>query len=569
MPIVKIIWHSYISLFLFNVDCHYCLSKSIGNVAMSYCIVKMDSHSKNFSLCSLIFHSNLCSLNFFQSMFDTNCCLAIFFTLFFLIIFPIFTMQKNIFFSHNRVMRKFLSFFSIMIVFVLAQLFVGSQANYSFKNLNHDNFDSFIFGSAKISNQQILSQNDGKDFPKNNDFQIDSDFLISQKTYCPQTHSRSFFNKENTFHISLCDESKVLIKLELSTSYNGMQFANSNHLSLSECYQKLKALNFSPRKAFEFLFPNSTAQIESIVEKLEVQKQDCKPIFKPNEKVKFQFSSFNDGITVERDMLYRSLVETLENNQTSTLIIQKDKIKCQTKEDVQKFTKLRSTFSTNYGWSGSERKHNVECASKKISGITLQPGEKFSFNTVVGNRTKQNGFEQAPIILNGKFIYGFGGGVCQVSTTLYNAVLLANLDVVEVNQHSLPVSYVKPSFDAMVSSQSDFSFVNNQDKPIYIESVFDGKSLQFNIYGQPTIQTKLVSKTVEIFEPKIETVFDETLAIGESKILQKGKRGLRSLGYIQHFKNGILIDEKKIRDNTYLSTKQIVAINNSNIDSLT
>ena len=112
---------------------------------------------------------------------------------------------------------------------------------------------------------------------------------------------------------------------------------------------------------------------------------------------------------------------------------------------------LRAEFSTNYSSSTDARKFNVALASKTLDNTLVDINGEFSFNYTVGERTERRGYKKAKIIVGGEFVDGVGGGVCQVSTTLYNAVLLAGLKIIECHPHSLPVSYVAPSFDAMVN----------------------------------------------------------------------------------------------------------------------
>ncbi|MDE6302573.1 MAG: VanW family protein, partial [Clostridia bacterium] len=143
--------------------------------------------------------------------------------------------------------------------------------------------------------------------------------------------------------------------------------------------------------------------------------------------------------------------------------------------DAKSYTpKLIAHFSTYYGESSPSRKHNIELASRKVDGTVLYPEDEFSFNETVGMRTKANGFEAALIIQDGTFVEGVGGGVCQVSSTIYNCALLAGLDISHVRPHSLPVSYVAPSFDAMVSSATDFRFVNTMSGAVTLKVKTDG-----------------------------------------------------------------------------------------------
>lgn len=126
-------------------------------------------------------------------------------------------------------------------------------------------------------------------------------------------------------------------------------------------------------------------------------------------------------------------------------------------------------YHTFYGYGGG-RNVNIETATAAINNYLLLPGELFSFNRVVGPRTVERGYELAPIIVGNAVVPGLGGGICQVSSTLYNAVLKAGLEVVERYPHSLPVGYVPPGRDATISNHLDFKFRNNSDRLVLIKT---------------------------------------------------------------------------------------------------
>ena len=162
-----------------------------------------------------------------------------------------------------------------------------------------------------------------------------------------------------------------------------------------------------------------------------------------------------------------------------------------------------------------------------------------------------------------KFADGVGGGVCQVSTTLYNAVILSGLKVTEYHAHSLPVSYVAPSFDAMVSSGSaDFRFVNNTHNPIIIKTEANGATLKIALYGEP-MKEKYVRKSVitERIEPPAEEVVSDDkgefpeLFLGERKVLSYSKAGYKSEGYLIKIVGGRAVSSEKLRTDTYASAR--------------
>lgn len=177
-----------------------------------------------------------------------------------------------------------------------------------------------------------------------------------------------------------------------------------------------------------------------------------------------------------------------------------------TAEQLLMVEDVLGTFSTSYATSGQSRSANVENGSRLINGITLYPGDEFSTYETVAPFSEKNGYYMAGSYLNGKVVDSLGGGICQVSTTLYNAVLLAELDVTERYNHSMIVNYVEPSADAAIaeSSGKDFKFINNTDYPIYIESyTTSDKQVVFNIYG---VETRDANRTVEYVSEVLEVI---------------------------------------------------------------
>ena len=158
-------------------------------------------------------------------------------------------------------------------------------------------------------------------------------------------------------------------------------------------------------------------------------------------------------------------------------------------EELSKVKDVLGTFTTNFKTSGSSRSANVRNGCQLINGTTLYPGDEFSTYNAVSPFTQANGYYMAGSYLNGQVVDSLGGGICQVSTTLYNAVLLSELEVTERHNHSMIVTYVDPSADAAIaeSAGKDFKFVNNTEAPIYIEGyTTDDKTICFTIYGMET-----------------------------------------------------------------------------------
>ena len=218
----------------------------------------------------------------------------------------------------------------------------------------------------------------------------------------------------------------------------------------------------------------------------------------------------------------------------------------------------RSAFYTTYSSSSDERKSNIELASKSLNNVIIDVNAEFSFNKFVGVRSEKNGYKKAKIILDGEFVDGVGGGVCQVSTTLYNAILLSGLKVIEYHPHSLPVGYIAPSFDAMVSSYADLKFINDTHNPIILKTFTDGNVIRIEVWGEksPYKYERESIVTGEIIAPKEQEKYDDEgnypdLYEGDKLVVKYSKNGLTSEGYIIAKINGKIKQVKKIRKDKY------------------
>lgn len=158
-----------------------------------------------------------------------------------------------------------------------------------------------------------------------------------------------------------------------------------------------------------------------------------------------------------------------------------------TKEELSKVKDLLGTFTTSYTSSNSNRSGNVANGCRLVDGATLYPGDEFSVYEAISPFTEENGYYMAGSYSGGLVVDSLGGGICQVSTTLYNAIIRAELEITERSNHSMIVNYVDPSADAAIAGTSkDLKFVNNLDHPIYIEGYTKDKKITFNIYGVET-----------------------------------------------------------------------------------
>lgn len=269
----------------------------------------------------------------------------------------------------------------------------------------------------------------------------------------------------------------------------------------------------------------------------------------------FAYFAGNDGIICDRAALARDIKKSLnggfEEVELRTSMQRREK----TLDEVKKCTRLIGSFTTYFDEENDARVSNIRLAASKINGSVVGAGETFSFNGAVGQRTRENGYLPAKIISGGRFVDGIGGGVCQVSTTLYNAAVLSGLQIQKFNPHSLAVSYVDPSRDAMVSGMyCDLTFKNTRLTPVYMRvNVFKG-GITCRIYGYDDgVKRSFVSRVVGTIEqPQDVIVFGE-----EEKVLSHGREGTISEGYLVEERDGI-ITEKLVRTDRYSPVAGII-----------
>lgn len=220
-----------------------------------------------------------------------------------------------------------------------------------------------------------------------------------------------------------------------------------------------------------------------------------------------------------------------------------------------------STYTTYFNVNETERTENVRLAAEFINDVILMPGQEFSYNNIVGERSTERGFKTAKVYQQGQIVDGLGGGICQVSSTLYNAVVMADLEVVERKNHSLTVSYVKLGRDATVAyGSTDFRFKNSRQYPVKISSKISGGTLTIEIYGYNTNKTRLVdieTEVIEVLPFKEQEIMDATLPVGTSKITTTGHKGYKVKSYRVTTENGEVVERKLIATDTYSPVAQV------------
>lgn len=241
-----------------------------------------------------------------------------------------------------------------------------------------------------------------------------------------------------------------------------------------------------------------------------------------------------------------------------------------TRADLEVIQDRLGTFSTYCG-SGQTRVTNIINGAKHINGTVVMPGEEFSAGKTMSPFSLENGYVEAGAFENGEVVQSLAGGICQVSTTLYNAVINAELEVTSRQPHSMTVAYVKPSRDAAIAGDyKDFRFKNSTETPILIEGYVSGGNVVFNIYGKETRpagrKLEFISETVSSEEPKKEFEEQADAAVGTVKERTSAHRKIAAQLWKVVYENGKEVSRKVINKSTYKSspTKVLVGTASAN-----
>ena len=233
-----------------------------------------------------------------------------------------------------------------------------------------------------------------------------------------------------------------------------------------------------------------------------------------------------------------------------------------TSDKLNPIDKKLASFSTSFASFSNARAHNIGLAAKAINGSILMPGEIFSFNDYIGEISKKKGFVVAPVLEDGNYKPGVGGGICQVSTTLYRTALDSGLKIIERSKHGLPSSYIGLGLDATVYWGSiDLKFQNILEYPMLIEAYTDKKSLYINMYSNSNLanRTYAVKNNVYMKIPAATKIIDDPdLPLGETVVFKKGADGYKVKVTRETYEEGKLINSEVISNDYYKPVDEII-----------
>jgi len=313
----------------------------------------------------------------------------------------------------------------------------------------------------------------------------------------------------------------------------------SDKFTPQEMLVKLYNMGFSPHQCMDYVYGKLNDCVESILQAINKEPLNATIDVRSGRP---EILNEQIGERVDEERLYRELfykMITHEVNIKVNLVV----VKLQpvtTVDDVKLLAYEKSNFVTYINGENQEgRINNIKRALDQINGTVIMPNDTLSFNSIIGETTKENGYFLAKVILNGKYADDYGGGVCQAATTLYNAALIAGLEVKKVRPHSLKVGYVAGSFDAMVSAGiSDLVIKNCYSTPIFIHAYATDYECGVKIFGQENeFQIKRRAEIIEFSEEEFPDL------------------SYKSEGYLDYYKDGELIKSEHIRKDSYKKVK--------------
>ena len=289
----------------------------------------------------------------------------------------------------------------------------------------------------------------------------------------------------------------------------------------------------------------------------------------------FVFTEGRDGSAPDADDLFRKLKTAVAKGESAVITVGMKVLQPMgaTYDELVAQNTVVAEFTTSFGRSplnADNRVGNIKKAAEKVNGTRLSPGESFDTNAVLGDRNEENGWFTAPGIVNGKYRQEYGGGVCQVSTTLYNAALLADLQIDERTPHSIPVSYVDLGRDATISTGGpNLVFTNNTSDYLTIAALVNEseETVTVRIFGRKPegyAKVELYSEqTGVIYAPEPQYVRDTSLRMGEYVTDRQARNGKRAATYrIFYDEDGNVLKSETVTRDTYTAFSAIVLYNN-------
>lgn len=313
--------------------------------------------------------------------------------------------------------------------------------------------------------------------------------------------------------------------------------------SFIENIKNISRLKDGKKTELDMEFTYDNVKLDEFVDSIS-SSLDKQPVNAKIEIIDNQLSIIQDliGYKVQRDNLRQEIVSNMLSCSAETLDIPVESQFASIRyDDIKGIDTILSEYSTKFNSKIEGRTYNIKLASDSINNRILMPGDEFSFNESTGKRGKSGGYRLAPVIIGGELKESIGGGICQVSSTLYNAALYSGLEITERKNHSIPSSYTKIGLDAtVVENYVDFKFKNNLNGPVFIYSKPMGNKMLVRVYGNASDkkEIQLYSKVTSVIPRNVVNIDDPNLESGVVTVSDKGRDGFKVSSYRVFIENG-------------------------------
>jgi len=443
---------------------------------------------------------------------------------------------------------------NVKLIIILVIIFVlGVSSFYGFIYNTTNKWTSLVYPGVKIG-----------------DVDISGKTLLEAKAMVTKEYSSAILKKNISIKTPLKTYSLNYKKINARYNIDSVieeAFAYGKNLSL---FKKYKLIKNPVNKVLNMKFAYDAKAIDELISNMK------KEIDNTPENGNLSINNGNFNITSDKkgaklidDKLKKEIISKLSGDVLAPDILIDAEIKQLsaniTKEKLQTIDKRLSSFSSNFSSSSYGRSTNITLAVKSINGTLLMPGQSFSFNGTVGQRTAAKGYKPAPVDIGTKVGSDYGGGICQVSTSLYNAVIRSNIKSTERNHHSIPSTYIPLGMDATVDwGNLDYKFTNTLEYPIYIESYVINKKLTFNIYSNSSLTNKsynLVNEVYDTVQPgPTKYIDDPSLPIGSIVQDQFPLVGYNVRTYKNTIQNGNVINHELLTTDHYQVKAEVIRI---------
>lgn len=361
--------------------------------------------------------------------------------------------------------------------------------------------------------------------------------------------------------------------LDINASLLPISFDTRNTVTDALSLKKHWPEGIEPRRLYTTMgadLPKLKESLRQLSGSLQYDPTDATASYSPEKG--FTYTDHKDGRSLDYDHLCDSIREIIATKESGSVSAVTSAIPAEYTSDMaRQDTSLISEFTTSFSGSTygkANRVFNIIKAASLIDGKVLAPGKEFDTNAALGDRNEENGWKTAAGIRDGTYVQEYGGGVCQVSSTLYNAALMADLEITERHHHSWPLGYIDIGRDATISTGGpNLKFINPGPAPITISVTADEeeKTVTVRIYGRPLengMRIEVTSKkTATLSSPGTEKVYDPSLAPGETETVRKERRGSIAETYKLYYSaDGELIDKALVTEDKYRSISGIINV---------